>query len=73
MPDIDIYDYQHPPGMPDGVHTTQYFFPQEKKREFLYSSAPWTDAPCMALHYDKDGNLLLTRFIFRDGVYRDAT
>jgi len=27
----------------------------------------------MVLMYDKDNNLLLTRFIFKDGTYKDAT
>ena len=72
MPDIKLYDYQRPPEQPEGVHTTQYYFPPKKMAGLLVSHAPWLDGPCMALHYDKDKNLLLTRFIFADGTYTDA-
>ena len=73
MPDIKLYDYQRPPEQPEGVHMTLYFFPPEKKATNLYPKAAWNDGPCMALHYDKDDNLLLTRFINSDGTYKDAT
>ena len=73
MPDIKHYDYQRPPEKPAGVQTTQYFFAPEKMTTSLPCRAPWVDGPCMALHYDKDGKLLLlTRFIFMDGTYKDA-
>ena len=73
MPDIKLYDYQRPPEQPEGVHMTLYFFPPEKKTTSLYPKAAWNDGPCMAPHYDKDDNLLLTRFINSDGTYKDAT
>ena len=73
MPDIKLYDYQRPPNLPDGVYVSQWFFPSKKKREFLYSSAPWTDGPAMVCSYDKEGNLLNTRFVNSDGTYKDAT
>jgi hypothetical protein len=73
MPDLKLYDYQRPPEMPEGVYRLQYFFAQKKYKQLLYPSAPWLEGPCMVLMYDKDDNLLLTRFIFRDGTYKDAT
>ena len=65
MPDIKDYDYQRPPNMPEGVAMQQWFFPSQKKREFLPSRAPWSDGPAMVCSYDKDiknniGNLLAT-------------
>lgn len=73
MPTIEQYDYQRPPEQPEGVHVTLYFFPPKKKASSLSPRAPWTDGPCMAAHYDKDDNLILTRFINSDGTYKDAT
>jgi hypothetical protein len=69
------YDATRPPEQPEGVHTTQYYFPPQKKPgvSIPFRGPDFNEAPCMALHYDKDGNLLLTRFIFSDGTYKDAT
>ena len=73
MPDIKDYDYQRPPNMPEGVAVQQWFFPSQKKREFLPSRAPWSDGPAMVCSYDKDDNLIHVRFVNSDGTYKDAT
>jgi len=69
----DLYDFTISPDMPKELHTTLYYFPHKKKSS---TSIPPTgpafrDPPCMAVHYDIDGNLLFTRFIFRDGTWKD--
>jgi hypothetical protein len=70
----DVYDFLTPPGMPKGLHTTVYYFPhQQYKSTAIPPTGPaFRDPPCMAVHYDKDGNLLLTRFIFEDGSFKDC-
>lgn len=73
MPDIKLYDYQRQPNMPEGVHTQMWFFPNKKKSGILHTRAPWTDGPAMVCCYDKDDNLILTRFVNSDGTYKDAT
>ena len=72
MPDIKLYDYQRPPNMPDGVHKMHWYFPSKKATTVLYPRAPWTDGPAMVCAYDKDGNLIHTRFVNSDGTYTDA-
>jgi hypothetical protein len=69
----ETYDFTIPPDTPKEVHTTLYYFPHEKKSSMgLQSTAPaYREPPCMAAHYDKDGALLFTRFIFKDGSYKD--
>ena len=68
-----LYDFITPPDMPKEVSSTVYYFPHEKK--FNLSIAPgapaYREPPCMAVNYDKEGNLLFTRFIFSDGSYKD--
>ena len=73
MPDIKLYDYQRPPNMPEGVHKSLWFFPNKKESSLLAPKAPWTDGPAMVCSYDKDGNLINTRFVNSDGTYKDAT
>ena len=73
MPTIEQYDYQRPPEQPDGVHSIQWYFAPANKKATLTSSAPWLQGPAMVCHYDKDDNLILTRFINSDGTYKDAT
>jgi hypothetical protein len=69
----ELYDFLIPPDTPKGVHTTVYYFPHQKKSGLgLQPRGPaFREPPCMAVHYDKDGNLLFTRFIFKDGTWRD--
>ncbi len=67
-----VYDHMRPPDQPKDVYATQYFFPPQKHAALLFPSAPWKEGPRMALHYDREGNLLLTRFIFKDGTWVDA-
>lgn len=73
MPDIKLYDYQNHPDMPEGTRLIQWYFAPEKAVKTLATSAPWTDGPAMVCFYNKDDNLLLTRFINSDGTYKDAT
>jgi hypothetical protein len=69
----ELYDFTVPPDTPKEAVTTMYYFPHDKgSSRGLYPTAPaFREPPCMAAHYDKDGNLLFTRFIFRDGTYKD--
>jgi hypothetical protein len=69
----ELYDFTVPPDTPKDVYTTMYYFPHDKgSSRGLYPTAPaFREPPCMTAHYDKDGNLLFTRFIFKDGTYRD--
>jgi len=50
-----------------------YYFPHNKQSGIgLQSRAPaYNEPPCMVANYDKEGNLLYTRFIFKDGTWRD--
>lgn len=72
MPDIKLYDYQQPTGVPVGTKYTQYWSAPDKKTAFLAPRAPWEDAPMMAGFYDEHEKLLGVRFIFIDGTYQDA-
>ena len=69
-----LYDFTTPPDTPKEAHTTLYYFPRKKKNGMgLHPLAPaYNEPPCMAVHYDKEGNLLFTRFIFKDGTYQDS-
>jgi hypothetical protein len=69
----DLYDFTTPPDMPEGLYTALYYFPHEKNNSMSIppTGPAFKDPPCMAVHYDKDGNLLLTRFIFKDGTWKD--
>jgi len=69
----DLYDFTTPPDTPKEAYTTMYYFPHQQKSSVgLPSRSPaLNNLPCMAAHYDKDGNLLFTRFIFKDGTWRD--
>jgi hypothetical protein len=69
----DLYDFVVPPDTPTEAHTTMYYFPHAQKSSLgLPSRSPaYSEPPCMAAHYDKDGNLLFIRFIFKDGTWRD--
>ena len=70
----ELYDFTTPPDTPPEAVTTMYYFPHKKASSTgLQSRAPaYNEPPCMAVHYDKDGALLFTRFIFEDGSYRDS-
>lgn len=70
----ELYDFTIPPDMPKDVHTTVYYFPNQKKSSLgLQPTGPaFRDPPCMAVHYGKDGSLMFTRFIFKDGTWRDT-
>ena len=69
----ELYDFITPTDTPKEAVTTMYYFPHQKSSGMgLPSRAPaYHEPPCMAAHYDKDGNLLFTRFIFKDGTFRD--
>jgi hypothetical protein len=69
----DLYDFTIPPDTPKEAHSTMYYFPHEYKSSVgLQSRSPaLNNLPCMAAHYDLNGNLLFTRFIFKDGTWRD--
>ena len=69
----DLYDFTTPPDTPEEAHTTMYYFPHQHKSSVgLPSRSPaFNNLPCMAAHYDLGGNLLFTRFIFKDGTWRD--
>jgi hypothetical protein len=69
----DLYDFITPPDTPKEAHTTMYYFPHQQKSGLgLQPAGPaFKELPCMAVHYDKAGNLLFTRFIFKDGTWRD--
>lgn len=73
MPDIKSYDYQRHPDMPEGTNLVQWYFSPKKAISTLSPSAPWLDGPAMACFYNKDNDLILTRFINSDGTYKDAT
>jgi len=70
----ELYNFTTPPDTPKEAHTTMYYFPhKELSSTGLPSRAPaYNKLPCMAVHYDKDGKLLFTRFVFEDGTYRDS-
>ena len=67
------YDFLIPPNMPKEVHKTMYYFPHRTESGLMLAPrAPaHNELPCMAAHYDKNRNLLFTRFIFKDGTYKD--
>jgi hypothetical protein len=69
----DLYDFTIPPDTPKEAHSTMYYFPHEYKSSVgLQPRSPaLNNLPCMAAHYDLGGNLLFTRFIFKDGTWRD--
>jgi hypothetical protein len=69
----ELYDFTTPPDVPKEVVTTMYYFPHQTSSSMgLPSRAPaYNDPPCMAVHYDTYGRLLFTRFIFKDGTWRD--
>jgi hypothetical protein len=70
----ELYDFTTPPSTPKEAHTTMYYFPHNQHTGLgLQPTAPaFREPPCMAVHYDKDGKLLFTRFIFTDGTWRDT-
>ena len=72
MPQLKDYDYHHHPNIPSGAASIQWYFPNKKKGHLMHPSAPWTDGPAMVCAYDKDGNLIHTRFVNSDGTYYDA-
>jgi hypothetical protein len=61
------YDFLIPPDLP------MYYFPH--RTESSLALAPrgpaQNELPCMAANYDEYRNLLFTRFIFKDGTYKD--
>jgi len=67
------YDFLIPPDLPKEVKHTMYYFPH--RTESSLALAPrgpaQNELPCMAAHYDENRNLLFTRFIFKDGTYKD--
>ena len=69
----ELYDFTTPPDTPANAHAAMYYFPHQKASGTgLQARAPaYHEPPCMAAHYDIDGNLLFTRFIFSDGTWRD--
>jgi hypothetical protein len=69
----DLYDFITPPDTPKEAYSTMYYFPhQQKSGVGLYPRSPaFNNLPCMAAHYDLGGNLMFTRFIFKDGTWRD--
>jgi hypothetical protein len=69
----ELYDFITPPDTPKEAHTTRYYFPWPVSNSLgLQPTAPaFRDPPCMAAHYDKEGALLFTRFIFKDGSWKD--
>ena len=69
----ELYDFTTPPDTPKEAVTTLYYFPHQKKcgMGLQYRAPAYNDPPCMAAHYDSDGILLFTRFIFKDGTWRD--
>ena len=69
------YDFTRPPEMPKEVRTTLYYFPHQQKSSLgLQPTGPaFRELQCMAAHYDVSNNLLFTRFIFKDGTWRDET
>jgi hypothetical protein len=71
----ELYDFTTPPDTPAQAYTTLYYFPHGQKSSLgLHPRSPaHHEPPCMVVHYDNDGNLLFTRFIFKDGTWRDAT
>jgi hypothetical protein len=68
----ELYDFTTPPDS-KGAHASLYYFPHNKQSSIgLQSRAPaYNEPPCMVANYDKEGNLLYTRFIFKDGTWRD--
>lgn len=69
----ELYDFIIPPDTPKEADTTMYYFPHERASSLgLQSRAPaFGKPPCMAAHYDHEGKLLFTRFIFSDGTWKD--
>jgi hypothetical protein len=69
----ELYDFTTPPNVPKEAVTTMYYFPHQTSSGMgLPPRAPaYNDPPCMAAHYDTYGRLLFTRFIFKDGTWRD--
>ena len=67
------YDFLIPPNMPKEVVDSMYYFPHKTGSSLaLVPRAPaHNELPCMSAHYDKNRKLLLTRFIFKDGTYKD--
>ena len=70
----ELYDFTTPPDTPKEVVKTMYYFPHQTASGMgLQPRAPaYNEPPCMAAHYNKDGKLLFTRFIFKDSTWRDA-
>ena len=70
----ELYDFTTPPDTPPEAVTTLYYFPHKKYSSMgLQPLAPaYNKLPCMAVHYNKSGKLLFTRFVFEDGTYRDS-
>jgi len=69
----ELYDFLIPPDLPKEWDSSAYYFPPEKPCYSLRSIGPaFREPPCMAVYYDKEGNLLFTRFIFADGTWRDT-
>ena len=70
----ELYDFTTPPDTPTEAVKTLYYFPHQTASSMgLQPRAPaYNEPPCMAAHYDKDGKLLFTRFIFKDSTWRDA-
>ena len=67
------YDFLFPPNMPKEVKHTLYYFPHEAQSSLgIVSRAPaHNELPCMVANYDENRDLLFTRFIFKDGTYKD--
>jgi len=70
----ELYDFTTPPDTPKEAVKTMYYFPHQTASGMgLQPRSPaYNEPPCMAAHYDKDGKLLFTRFIFKDSTWRDA-
>jgi hypothetical protein len=67
------YDFLIPPDLPKEVAHIMYYFPHRTESSLaLAPRAPaMNELPCMAANYDEYRNLLFTRFIFKDGTYKD--
>ena len=71
MPDIKLYDYQRPEGLPAGTMWTTSFPIPGKRAGKIVASAPWADEHMMVCYYGEDEKLLGVRFVNRDGTYKD--
>jgi hypothetical protein len=67
------YDFLIPPDLPKEVKHIMYYFPHrtESSLALVPRGPAQNELPCMAAHYDKNRTLLFTRFIFKDGTYKD--